>query len=222
MNVAVVLAAGSGERLGGAEPKAMARLGKMTLLELACTAAVACPAVDSLVVTAPSGHEDGFASMLEGLAKPVIVVTGGATRQDSVHAALQALPGTTYAVAVHDSARCMATPALFGVALAALAEADGAVPVLRVLDTVKRVEAARVVETIPRDGLALAQTPQAFRFEVLRDLHERAAADGLSFTDDAGLLEWGGCTVAAVPGEPGNFKITTPTDLERAKEAIVG
>lgn len=222
MNVAIVLAAGSGERLGGSQPKALTRLGGATLLELACAAAVACPEVDALVVTAPSGHVEGFTSMLEGLGKPVSVIEGGNTRQDSVRAALQALPQGTDTVAVHDAARCMASPELFGAVLAALSDADGAVPVVAVPDTVKRIKGRRIVETVARDGFALAQTPQAFRLEILRPLHERAAAEGMSFTDDSGLLEWGGFSVAVVDGEPGNLKITTAPDLERAREAIVG
>ena len=222
MKVAVVLAAGSGERLGDLGPKALATLGGATLLELACTAAAACSEVDALVVTAPPGHVKGYADVLEGLAKPVSVIEGGSTRQDSVRAALKDLPRGTDAVVVHDAARCMASPALFGAVLAALSDADGAVPVVEVADTVKRIEGGRVVGTVARDELALAQTPQAFRLEVLRKLHMRAAAEGMSFTDDAGLLEWGGFTVAAVEGEPGNFKITTPPDLQRARETVIG
>lgn len=222
MIVAIVLAAGVGERLGATGPKALANLGGATLLELSCTAAVACQEVEALVVTAPPGHEEEFASMLEGLSKPVSVVAGGSTRQDSVRAALHAAPDDTTEVVVHDSARCMATPVLFSAVLGALSDADGAIPVVPVADTVKRVDAGRVVETLPRDQLALAQTPQAFRFKVLHDLHERAASEGATFTDDAGLLEWGGRTVAAVNGEPGNFKITTPGDLDRAKEVVGG
>jgi len=222
MIVAIVLAAGLGERLGSTGPKALRNLGGATLLERSCTAAVACPEVDELVVTAPPRHEEEFSSMLEGLSKPVSVVTGGNTRQQSVRAALQAVPEATTAVAVHDAARCLASPTLFTSVLSALSNADGAIPVVPVPDTVKRVASGSVVETVPREELALAQTPQAFRFDVLRELHDRAAAEGISVTDDAGLLEWGGRVVATVQGEAENFKITTPSDLGRAREAFVG
>ena len=222
MVVAIVLAAGTGQRLGGTEPKALATVGGATLLELSCTAAVACPEVSSLVVTAPSGSLEEFATMLEGLSKPVTVVEGGDTRQSSVRAALHAIPGSESLVLVHDAARCMASPALFTRVLDALADADGAVPVVPVPDTVKRVGSGRIIGTVPREELALAQTPQAFRLDVLLDLHERAAAEGVSVTDDAGLLEWGGRVVVTVPGEAENFKITTPSDLNRAREAYVG
>jgi 2-C-methyl-D-erythritol 4-phosphate cytidylyltransferase len=111
---------------------------------------------------------------------------------------------------------------LFTRVLDAVTGADGAVPVVPVPDTVKRVGSGRVIGTVPREELALAQTPQAFRLDVLRDLHERAAVEGINVTDDAGLLEWGGRVVVTVPGEVENFKITTPSDLNRAREAYVG
>jgi 2-C-methyl-D-erythritol 4-phosphate cytidylyltransferase len=97
--------------------------------------------------------------------------------------------------------------------------ADGVVPVLPVTDTVKRVDGGRIVETVDRDALSLAQTPQAFRVSALRAAHAAAAASGAEVTDDAMLLEGGG-TVVAVPGEPVNFKVTTMLDLVRARERM--
>jgi 2-C-methyl-D-erythritol 4-phosphate cytidylyltransferase len=126
-------------------------------------------------------------------------------------------------VAVHDAARPFAPPALFASVLEAIGdETDGAIPVLPIADTVKRVEDGVVVATVPREELALAQTPQAFRLATLRAAHDRAAAAGLEVTDDAQALEAAGCLVRAIPGDPMNVKITTMLDLARAEARMGG
>jgi 2-C-methyl-D-erythritol 4-phosphate cytidylyltransferase len=131
----------------------------------------------------------------------------------SVHAALAAVPASSEIVVVHDAARCFASPELFGRVVAAVAAgAVGAIPVLAVTDTVKRIDDGRAVSTLDRAGLGLAQTPQAFRRRELVDAHERAASAGVEATDDAALLEEGG-DVRVVQGDPANVKITTPEDL---------
>jgi 2-C-methyl-D-erythritol 4-phosphate cytidylyltransferase len=217
--VAIVAAAGSGERLGSSSPKAFTPLGGRPLLARAVEAALACPAVGLVVVAAPPGAEDLAHAIVEPLGAHV-VVTGGPTRQASVRAALAAVPSEAAAVLCHDAARALATPALFTAVLEALEGWDGVVPVLPVTDTVKRVRGERVVGTEPREELALAQTPQAFVAGALRDAHARAEAAGLEATDDAALLEWAGYRVRAVPGEPTNVKITTPPDLARAEALL--
>ncbi|HZP90218.1 MAG TPA: 2-C-methyl-D-erythritol 4-phosphate cytidylyltransferase [Actinomycetota bacterium] len=214
--VAIVLAGGAGERLGERTPKAFVPLGGRPMLVHAATAALACPAVGSIVVAAPEGFEDLAHATLEGVGAHA-VVTGGGTRQASVRAALEAVPAEAGAIVCHDAARPFARPELFAAVLEALAEADGAVPVLPVPDTVKRVRGGLVLRTEPREELALAQTPQAFRAPALREAHRRAAEAGIDLTDDAAVLEWAGFRVRAVPGDPGNFKITTPDDLARAE-----
>ncbi len=151
---------------------------------------------------------------------PVVVVAGGATRHRSVGLALAAIPEPTPFVVCHDAARPFASPRLFAEVLDALessSDASGAVPVVPVSDTVKRVHDGFVVATEDRDELALAQTPQAFRATALRDAHARAAGAGLEFSDDAAALEWAGYRVAVTPGDPENFKITTEQDLARAE-----
>ncbi len=218
--VAVVLAAGSGDRLRMGAPKAFVAVGGRSMVALAAAAAAACPDVDSLVVTVPPGWEDRGREELPPT-KPATVIAGGESRHASVRAALGAVPDDADAVLCHDAARCFASPALFSAALAALADADGAVPVVPVPDTVKRLRDGIVVATEPRQDLGLAQTPQAFRAGALRDAHARAAAEGLEFTDDAAALEWSGYRVRAIPGEPGNFKITSLEDLARAELLVV-
>jgi 2-C-methyl-D-erythritol 4-phosphate cytidylyltransferase len=210
--VAIVAAAGSGERLGVPGPKAFVSLGGRPILARAVEAALACPAVGLVVVAAPPGAEDLAHAIVEPLGAHA-VVTGGATRQASVRAALAAVPQDAPAVLCHDAARALATPALFAAVLEALEGWDGVVPVVPVADTVKRVRGERVVGTEPREELALAQTPQAFVAEALRDAHARAEAAGVEATDDAALLEWAGYRVRVVPGEATNLKITTRADL---------
>ena len=219
--VAVVLAAGSGSRLAAGEPKALLEIGGTSILEMAVGAALMCPAISGVVVTAPAGSEGRVRSLLSAMGASTVVVTGGATRQGSVAAALASVPDDAGIVAVHDAARPFASAELFSAVVAAVVEgADAAVPVVAAVDTVKRVSDGVIVGTEPRDGLGLAQTPQASRTSVLRDAIVKAGGSGLDFTDDAGLLEWAGITVRAVAGEPGNFKITTPLDLERAHQIV--
>ncbi|HYU92260.1 MAG TPA: 2-C-methyl-D-erythritol 4-phosphate cytidylyltransferase [Actinomycetota bacterium] len=218
--VAIVLAAGSGERLGRAEPKAFLEVGGTPMVVRAAEAAAACPAVGSLVVTVPRGHER-TARAIVAPGKPVIVVAGGRSRHASVAAALTAVPDGVSFVVCHDAARPFASPQQFVLVLGALQvipDAAGAIPVVPVTETVKRVRGGFVVRTEgSREELTLAQTPQAFRASALRDAHGRAAQAGREFSDDAAALEWAGYRVAAVAGDQNNFKITTPQDLALAE-----
>jgi 2-C-methyl-D-erythritol 4-phosphate cytidylyltransferase len=219
---AILLAAGSGKRIGATRPKAFLPIGERPMLSVAAAAAAASPRIGALVVAAPPGYEDEARSSVEGLSLPTTVLTGGRTRQASVRAALSALAPDAEVVVVHDAARPFAPPDLFTEVIRAVeAGADGAIPVVPVTDTVKRLDGIRVVDTIDRTELANAQTPQAFRVRILRAAHERAATDGEDVTDDAALLERT-ATVVAVAGDPMNFKITTLLDLARAESRIGG
>ena len=214
--VAIVLGAGVGSRMGTDEPKAFLTVEGVPMLAAAVAAASACAAVDAVIVTAPPGAEDRARRSLGHLAKPTTVIAGGRTRHGSVRAALDALPNAVSIVAVHDAARPFAPPSLFSEVIAAIvAGADGAIPVVPIADTVKRVRGGVIVATEPRDDLALAQTPQAFRATALQDAHRRAAEVGLEFTDDSAVVEWAGYRVRTVPGDPANVKVTTPRDLVR-------
>jgi 2-C-methyl-D-erythritol 4-phosphate cytidylyltransferase len=204
----IVVAGGRGNRFGAA--KQFARLGGATVLErsIATTARVC----DGVVVALPAGSD-------WQPRPPVVAVTGGETRADSVRAALAAVPADAEIVVVHDAARPLASPLLFAAVIAAVrAGADAAVPALAVTDTVKRVEGDRVIETVSREGLTVVQTPQAFRADALR----RAHADGTDASDDAMLVERSGGVVRIVPGEARNLKITVPDDLEVAAGMIEG
>jgi 2-C-methyl-D-erythritol 4-phosphate cytidylyltransferase len=217
--VAVVVAAGSGTRLGGDVPKALRTIGGRPLVAVAVDHALSSPSIDAVVVVSPRGSEDAVREMFAGSSEAVVVVTGGSTRQRSVASGLEAVGAHVEVVVVHDAARPFASPELFtSVVRAVDAGADAAVPVLPLVDTVKRVQDGTIVGTQPRDDLALAQTPQACRLHLLRDAIAKAEASDLDFTDDSGLMEWSGASVRTVDGEPGNVKITTPSDLTRADE----
>lgn len=214
--VAIVLAAGLGERMHADVPKALVPFDGTTIVARAVERALACSSVSGAVVVAPAGWEDAVRTLVEPLGIRS-VVTGGATRQASVAAALTTLSADATRVVCHDAARPLSTVALFDRVLDALGGWDGVVPVLAMVDTVKRVRDGAIQGTEPREALAIAQTPQAFVASALRAAHERAARDGFEATDDALLLERAGFRVRAIQGERTNMKITSPEDVRLAE-----
>ena len=210
---ALIAAAGSGERLGIDRPKAFAALGGRPLLAESIDRLDRSEVVDAIVVAAPPGWEEPSILLAEELAasKVVACVTGGATRAESVAAALDEVPEGALVVLVHDAARPLVDEPLLERLLVPLAEGyEGAVPVLPVADTLKRVRDGVVAETVDRDGLVAAQTPQAFLAETLR----RAFAGELAgATDCASLVERVGGRIAVVDGDRRLLKVTTPADL---------
>ncbi|PRY11108.1 2-C-methyl-D-erythritol 4-phosphate cytidylyltransferase [Kineococcus rhizosphaerae] len=182
--------------------------------------AVASGVVDVVVVVAPVVACDEVRTLLRPVAPTVVVVPGGAERQDSVRAGLDAVPDDVDVVLVHDAARCLTPPAVFAAVVARVrAGAPGVVPVLPVSDTVKRVAAERVLETVDRSELVAVQTPQGFSAPVLRAVHA-AAVPGAAATDDAGMLEALGHVVVTVPGDDRAFKVTRPLDLVLARALL--
>ncbi|MEZ0165325.1 2-C-methyl-D-erythritol 4-phosphate cytidylyltransferase [Kineococcus sp. LSe6-4] len=216
----VVPAAGRGDRLGAPRPKALVPLAGEPLLLHALRRATASDVVDVVVVVAPAGECEEVRSLLTSEVPGVLVVPGGAERQDSVRAGLRALPADVDVVLVHDAARCLTPPGVFTAVVAAVrAGAAGVVPVVPVSDTVKRVTGHHVVETLDRSELVAVQTPQGFSADVLRAVHE-AAVPGAAATDDAGMLEALGHTVRTVPGDERAFKVTRPLDLLLAQSLV--
>jgi 2-C-methyl-D-erythritol 4-phosphate cytidylyltransferase len=218
--VAVLLAAGRGERLAADRPKAFIDLDGRTLLARAVETIEECPDVDRFVVVAPERWEERASDATAGAGKAVAVVRGGASRQASVAAALDAVPASADVVVCHDVARPLASPKLFSAVVSAVERADGAIPVLPVTDTVKRVRGDEVVDTVDRIDLVVVQTPQAFRREALVVAHRAGATAEGRATDDAALLEAMGFRVVAIPGDPMNLKVTRPEDLALARALL--
>jgi len=218
-----VVAGGSGRRFGG--PKQFLLLAGHPVASWSVRAA--WRVADGVVLVVPDDDATGAVDPLpvpgaggDAAYGATAVVSGGATRADSVRAGLAVVPADAAVVVVHDAARPLAGPDLFAAVVDAVraGDVDGAVPVVPVADTLKRVRGTRVVATVDRDGLVAIQTPQAFAADALRAAH----ADGGDATDDAGLLEAAGMAVGTVPGDPRNLKLTRPEDLALAEALLAG
>jgi 2-C-methyl-D-erythritol 4-phosphate cytidylyltransferase/2-C-methyl-D-erythritol 2,4-cyclodiphosphate synthase len=220
---ALILAAGSGSRAGGVLPKQYYELGGRSILRHVLEAFAAHPKVDRLQVVISENDQEYYAAAVRGLdlAAPV---PGGASRQESGRLGLEALRRKPpRQVLIHDAARPFISMGLIDRVIEALDSHEGAVPALPVIDTLKRAPDGIIAQTISREGLWTAQTPQGFRYDLICQAHERAAASGLThFTDDASIAEWAGMKVAVVPGEPQNLKLTTASDLKSAEERYAG
>ncbi|GAS87671.1 2-C-methyl-D-erythritol 4-phosphate cytidylyltransferase [Mycolicibacterium brisbanense] len=214
--VAVVPAAGSGERLGAGRPKAFVKLAGRPLLEHALEGLRASEVIDAVVVAVPPGLTDEAKLIFGGAAE---IVAGGADRTESVRLALQAT-GDAEFVLVHDAARALTPAALIVRVVRALEAGHSAVvPGLPLADTIKAVDANGVVLGTPeRAGLRAVQTPQGFHVDVLRRAYQRVGAGVV--TDDASLVEQTGTPVQVVDGDPMAFKITTPMDLLLAEAVL--
>ncbi|MEO5748164.1 MAG: 2-C-methyl-D-erythritol 4-phosphate cytidylyltransferase [Ornithinibacter sp.] len=219
----VVVAAGSGTRLGAGMPKAFVHLAGRPLISHALDTAWRVPHLISLVVVAPDGHEDPndpLDSLWDGVVLPpgTRVVAGGAERTDSVAAGLAALVDGVDIVLVHDAARCLTPLEVFERVVAAVAAgAAGAVPGVPVVDTIKAVDACGVITATPdRSMLRAVQTPQGFRLGVLA----AAYGSGVGATDDAALVEAMGERVVVVQGHADAFKVTTVLDLAHAERLL--
>ena len=230
---ALVPAAGLGVRLGPGGPKALRALAGEPLLVHAVRGLRSAPSVGPVVVAAPGDDVEAVRALLAPY--DVLVVAGGAERQDSVRRALQALDPGAELVLVHDAARCLTPALVFEDVVACLrGGAQAVVPVLPVADTVKQVDADRVVATLDRAALRAVQTPQGFRREVLERAHHLPAEPGVRdgsagrtatdapVTDDAGLVEAHGVVVTTVPGHEEAFKVTRLIDLLLAEALLAG
>jgi len=211
---ALLVAAGTGERLGEERPKAFVRLGELPLLAEPLRRLEDSDWIDAIVIAAPAGWEEPAILLAEELTatKVVAVVTGGATRAESVGAALAEVPDEAAVALVHDAARPLLSDGLIERVLAPLSQGwDGAVPGLELSDTIKRVRDGMLVETVDRTGLYAVQTPQAFLVPALRRAY---AGDLAGATDCSMLVERKGGRVTLVEGDPRLVKVTTRADLE--------
>jgi len=217
----ILVAAGRGERMGADQPKAFVPVAGQPMLLLAARAFDAAPSLDGIVAVVPADRIADAREILGGLRTLRDVVAGGESRQDSVQRGLEALPpGFDGVVLVHDAARPLVEVELIESVIRATIEHDAAIPVLGLVDTVKRLRDDRVVETLDRSELGAAQTPQGFRVALLRRAYDKAFRDDVVLTDEAMALERLGEPVVAVKGSARNRKLTTPEDLAWADSLL--
>jgi 2-C-methyl-D-erythritol 4-phosphate cytidylyltransferase len=211
----IVVAAGSGSRMGSAMKKQYLPLDGAPILVRTLQTLAACPTVDRIVLVVAGDDRQFVTELIEAyhLHKIGDVVTGGNERQDSVRNGIAALLHDTEVAAVHDAARPLVTPDEVEAVLTAAKLFGAATLGVPVKDTIKRVDQGQVRETLQRSDLWAVHTPQAFRCELLAEAHMRAWEQGYFGTDDASLVEWAGYPVTMVEGRYSNLKVTTPEDL---------
>jgi len=220
---AIVVAAGSGTRLGSGEPKAFVKLRGHPTLHYSLATIATLPMIEEVVIAIPAGMERRTREEVAraGLEAPVKVTAGGLERQDSVRIALALSSAEAEVIIIHDAARPFADTALFRRCIDAASARGAAIAAIPVADTLKRVADGVIHSTLKRAGLYQAQTPQAFQRRLLIAAHERATRERIVATDDADLVEQIGGTVEIVEASALNMKITTKSDLMIA-EALAG
>jgi 2-C-methyl-D-erythritol 4-phosphate cytidylyltransferase len=220
----IVVAAGKGERMGRELPKPFLPVCGIPLLIHTLRAITQSTLIAKITLIVAPEREALCRDLLHlhgQFRVPLTVVHGGAQRQDSVRLGLTALDPTSEIVAIHDAARPFLDREILDRSIETAVLYGGALVAVPTRDTIKRVdEESTVVETLPRQQLWLAQTPQTFRVPLIREAHARALAEGVVVTDDAALLERLGKVVKIVPGSYRNFKITTPEDLQIAEALL--
>ncbi len=217
---AIVVAAGQSTRMGGAN-KLFLDLDGHPLLYHTLAAFEACPQINHVTLVLSLDAAEAGLELLKtsGLRKVDTTCLGGARRQDSVRAGINALRACEWVV-VHDGARPLVTPELISAGIEAALLTGAATAAVPVVDTLKEVASdGTILWTVPRDNLWMVQTPQVFRFELLRRAHER---DDLEATDDAGLVERMGERVRVYPGAGSNLKVTAPEDVALAEALLRG
>ena len=219
---AIIVAAGSGVRLGSNLPKAFVKIAGHTMLSYSLATVRQINSIGEVVITVPAGFENDARAEVAaaGLSIPVKITVGGIERQDSVRIALELTSAQCDLVIVHEAARPLATPAIFEACLSAASRAGAAIAAIPVSDTLKRVTDSTITATIARSGLWQAQTPQAFRRNLLVAAHQDAVTEKIAATDDADLVERTGARVEVVEASTTNIKITTSSDLAIV-EAII-
>jgi len=215
-NIAIIPAAGVGARMQSDRAKQMLELGGVPLLIHTLQRFESCDAVDQIILVLQpdlTGEVLGLISRF-GLKKISRVVAGGAERQDSVYRGLQVLDETEAGVvAIHDAARPFVLPQEIKVVIERAAAVGAAIMAVPATDTIKQVRSGRIQRTLDRRRICHAQTPQAFRFSIIREAYAKAYQDGFIGTDDSQLVERMGRPVSVVEGSPMNIKITRPLDL---------
>jgi 2-C-methyl-D-erythritol 4-phosphate cytidylyltransferase len=213
----LIACAGSGKRMGATVNKLFLEVFNKPILAWTLLAAEQAIYVEWIGLIIQPEEKENIASILQEypLRKPIVLIAGGVTRQESVYRGLLALPTGTEKVLIHDGARCLVTDTLLDRCSQTLEKASGLVTAIPVKDTIKVVEitTGKIEQTPQREKLWAAQTPQGFDVALLKMAHEDATKKGWEVTDDSMLLEQMGHDVVVVPGEESNIKITTPLDL---------
>ncbi|MGA7953333.1 MAG: 2-C-methyl-D-erythritol 4-phosphate cytidylyltransferase [Gloeobacterales cyanobacterium] len=213
----LIACAGSGKRMGATVNKLFLEVFNKPILAWTLLAAEQAISVEWIGLIIQPEEKENIASILQEypLYKPIVLIAGGSTRQESVYRGLLALPTGTEKVLIHDGARCLVTHTLLDRCSQTLEEASGLVTAIPVKDTIKVVEitTGKIEQTPQREKIWAAQTPQGFDVALLKMAHEDAIKKGWEVTDDSMLLEQMGHDVVVVSGEESNIKITTPLDL---------
>ncbi|NLB89637.1 MAG: 2-C-methyl-D-erythritol 2,4-cyclodiphosphate synthase [Clostridiales bacterium] len=224
MKYAIIVAAGSGSRMGMKKNKVLLPLGKIAVI--AHSVKTFLPLVEGVFLVTKEEEKPLFHKALQEAGideKKITYIRGGQTRQASVQNALMALPKKAREVAIHDGARPFVSPQLITKVFTKLIDYPGVIPGIKLKDTVKKANDQGIVtETVPRDELVAIQTPQGFWVDILRKAYEHGEKMGLKVTDDSSLLEAMGEQVLVILGEEENIKITTPADWEQGKKRIEG
>jgi 2-C-methyl-D-erythritol 4-phosphate cytidylyltransferase len=216
----LIPAAGSGKRMGATGNKLLLEILGLPLLAWTLKAALASRQIEWIGIIGQEYDFEKFQKIVEDLAfsKPLQLIEGGTTRQESVYNGLQSLPVSAKHVLIHDGARCLATPELFDRCSEALLTCSGLIAAISVKDTIKVVNSeGYIVDTPNREQLWAAQTPQGFSVDLLKECHAKGRSLGWEVTDDAALLEKCQLPVKIVEGEETNLKVTTPVDLAIAE-----
>lgn len=216
----LIPAAGMGKRMGSDGNKLLLSLLERPILAWTLLAQEASVEIKWVgIISQPKDYE-AINTILESLnlSKPVQLIQGGATRQESVYNGLKALPKEAQQVLIHDGARCLATPSLFDRCAVSVRSGAGLIAAIPVKDTIKVVDSNGIITSTPdRKNLWAAQTPQGFNVKLLLECHQLGVENGWEVTDDAALFEKCGYNVKIVPGEETNLKVTTPQDLAIAE-----
>lgn len=224
---AVIVAGGSGERMGTDIRKQYLALGQTPVLSHTLAAVAASPLIGSIYLVVPEADfvfcEEKIITAVPGLLTPVHLVAGGGSRQESVYHGLCAVSGVEGVVVIHDGVRPFVTPMEIA-ACVKWAENEGACVLgVPAVDTLKKVdEGGHVIQTVARQHIWRAQTPQAFQYHLIKKAHDLAITKSIAGTDDASLVERLGIRVRMVPGSPCNIKITTPEDMMMALGILQG
>ncbi|MBD2514854.1 2-C-methyl-D-erythritol 4-phosphate cytidylyltransferase [Nostoc sp. FACHB-973] len=216
----LIPAAGIGKRMGSNRNKLLLQVRSQPIIAWTLLAAQAASKISWIgIISQPTDWPDFKAILADlKLTKPVELILGGSTRQESVYNGLQALPANAEQVLIHDGARCLVTPDLFNSCAQAIGQCPGLIAAVPVKDTIKVVDGQGIIQSTPdRQQLWAAQTPQGFDVKLLKQCHAEGVRQGWEVTDDAALFERCGIQVRIVEGEETNLKVTTPQDLAIAE-----